>query len=195
MVERRRGWLATMAGNARQAYLAGNGRQYGKQYSGGGGGLSHICLYAILLALASRAILRNHDLSGRGVYRSGSNKLSSVKNPSVFIIGQGEAGKGRIFIINRFEKLFFEPSSPFWSHFGEGRYWIGKGRAGGCDLCLNLFTENKTHQIWSGGPKRPPRRAPSTQLTTILFVFTYGPASDKKMPHDISRFYTRTVLP
>lgn len=90
MVERRRGWLATMAGNARQAYLAGNGRQYGKQYSGGGGGLSHICLYAILLALASRAILRNHDLSGRGVYRSGSNKLSSVKNPSVFIIGQGE---------------------------------------------------------------------------------------------------------
>ena len=121
MVERRRGWLATMAGNARQAYLAGNGRQYGKQYSGGGGGLSHICLYAILLALASRAILRNHDLSGRGVYRSGSNKLSSVKNPSVFIIGQGEAREGK----NR--KTFFRPLLSLLVS-GKGKGDIGSAR-------------------------------------------------------------------
>lgn len=64
----------------------------------------------------------------------------------------------------------------------------------GYDLCLNLFTKNKTHQIRSAGLKRP-QRVPSTQLTTILFVFTYGRASDKKMPHDISRFYTRPLLP
>lgn len=150
MVERRRGWLATMAGNARQAYLAGNGRQYGKQYSGGGGGLSHICLYAILLALASRAILRNHDLSGRGVYRSGSNKLSSVKNPSVFIIGQGEAGKERIFIINRFEKLFFEPSSPFWFR-GKGREILDRQGESGRMRFMSKFIhrkQNASDLVW-----------------------------------------------
>ena len=48
-------------------------------------------------------------------------------------------------------------------------------RRGFYDLCLNLFTKNRTHQIRSAGPERPGQRVPSTQLTAILFVFTYGP--------------------
>lgn len=102
-----------------------------------------------------------------------------------FVAGQGEAPRDE----------GFSSLLPPLEMRGEKGDIGSVGGEVGYDLCLNLFTENKTHQIWSGGPKRPPRRAPSTQLTTILFVFTYGPASDKKMPRDISRFYTRTVLP
>lgn len=69
-------------------------------------------------------------------------------------------------------------------------------RRGFYDLCLNLFTKNRTHQIRSAGPERPgsARSLDATYRNFIRFYIRAG-ASDKKMPHDISRFYTRPLLP
>ena len=57
-----------MPGNARQAFPAKRRREEKRRQSyntGRSGSLLHICFYAILLARAACAILRNHDLSAR----------------------------------------------------------------------------------------------------------------------------------
>lgn len=137
----------------------GNRRQY---RDGSGGGLLHICFYAILLA-RSLAILRNHDLSA--LAQPGFNPLDSAR-----IIANFRAREILWMLPFRRYRRSFQilPLPPPRVSRGILESWRRWPR----DLCLNLFTDaNKTHQI------RPEATAaaPSAQLTAILFVFTYRP--------------------
>lgn len=126
--------------------------------------LSHICLYAILLAL-SRDITQS-----RFIRAPLHNPLDSEQRLQTFIF-EAAAFRKKEFLSTG-SKLF--PPLFFSSQGEERRYWIGRKRGLGYDLCLNLFTENKTHQIWSGGPKRPPLSLDATYHNFIRFYIWPG---------------------
>ena len=59
-------------------------------------------------------------------------------------------GKERIFIINRFEKLFFEPSSPFWFR-GKGREILDRQGESGRMRFMSKFIhrkQNASDLVW-----------------------------------------------
>lgn len=145
-----------MAGNARQAF-AGKQAATGRQYytDGSGGGLLHICFYAILLArdITQSRFIRPPCSSAR--FRPDHRELSSAKNPV-------DAA------VSRLSTFLRNPLSPL-PCFSRGileRWWWWLR-----DLRLNLFTEN----VNASDSARSDHRSPSTpQLAAILFVFTYG---------------------